>query len=96
MTHFHAQRGENEREFADLGHRQAGQETGAPAIPHCPHDHHDDQRVADQDKRGQHSRGTQLGAESSQLETGAQFNEEEHQQEIAQTDQPRPDEFPER
>jgi hypothetical protein len=67
----HADRGrarrgpEDQRELADLRHRQPGEEAGALAVAHRPHDGEHDQRVADQHEQREHDRRRRSCAPSS-------------------------------
>jgi hypothetical protein len=80
---------EDDGELADLRHGQPGQEAGALAVAHVAHDRHDDQRIADQHEERQHHRRPDLTAERREVELGAEVDEEEQQQEVADAGQPR-------
>ena len=88
MADGHAHGDEDDRELADLRHRQPGHEPGALAVAHVSHDRHDDQRVADQHEQREHYGGRQLAAQGAEIHLGAQVDEEEQQQEVAQARQP--------
>ena len=79
---------DDNRKLADLRDRQTAEKAGALAIAHVAHDGHDDQRVADQHEQRQHQRRPDLAAEGREVELGAQVDEEEQQQEVADAGQP--------
>ncbi len=64
------QRRNDQGKFADLGHRETGLETGTAAVPHAPHDHQNDYRVADEYEQGKDRGRPQLAPDSSPVQPG--------------------------
>lgn len=80
---------QDERELGDLRNGKTCQEAHPHRVAHHGHDRDDDQRVSDQHEcREDHSLGDLSGG-VGELQSRAEVEEEEQQQEVAQTDQPR-------
>ena len=88
MAEAEPERGEDQRELADLAHRHARQEADAARVAEPAGDGDDDERLGEQHERREHERGDELAAEAAEVEVGAEVEEEEQQQEVAQRHQP--------
>ena len=82
-----AERPDDQRELADLGHRQTGQEARAAPIAHRAHDDQDDQGIAEEHEQRQPQRGPELGPHGRPVQAGTEVDEEEQQQEVPQAHQ---------
>jgi hypothetical protein len=91
MADADAHRHEDERELADLRHRQASEKAGASAVAHPGHNEEHNERIADQHEQRKHERCVAAFAQIGEIEARAERNEEEQQQEVAQRRQPRED-----
>ncbi len=88
------QRRHDERKLADLSHGEPRLESGAAAIPHCPHDYQHDNGIAHQHEQGKYGRRSQLGSHGRPIQPCPEVNKEKQQQKVPEGVKPHADGIP--